>query len=102
MPNLKLAALAAVLAAVGLAGVTHYATSAGAPPPVAYADASAVTALAARLHSAEQIQKAQAGSIGGLQADVQTLQRALDALTAPPAKAKAKGKQIETGSVKLK
>lgn len=78
-----------------------YATRPPARTPVVYAEASAVAALAARMHSLEQIQKAQAGSLGGLQADMQKAQRALTSLTAPPP-GKGKDKKTETGSVKLK
>lgn len=100
MPNLKLAALAAVLAATGLAAVAYFSTLPDTPAP-AYAEATSVAALAARVHSLEQIQKAQAGSLGGLQADMQKAQRALTSLTAPPP-GKGKDKKTETGSVKLK
>lgn len=99
MPKLIAAAFAVMtLAATAVAGVGYW--SVGTAPSVTYAEATAVTALAARVQTAEQLQRAQSGSIGGLTADVQKLQRALEALTAPPAK--GKGKDTVTGSVKLK
>ena len=91
-------ALAAVGAAIALLPFLSQLTSQETP---VYAEAASVTRLVERVDALERLQRAHSGSLGGVQSDVQQLQRAVTALTAPPP-AKGKDRKSETGSIKLK